>query len=69
MELLPGPSEFGLKLSQVQESEEVIFVGFKIKTTVDGVRVQLADKQEKIPFTITRYPHREVIQRNGRAEG
>ena len=57
IEFLPTAEQYGLELSEYEEGSTVTFAGYRVESTLSSCTTDLADKQEKISFLITRYPH------------
>eukprot|EP00759_Apiculatamorpha_spiralis_P008978 PhF_6_TR15904/c2_g1_i2/m.24518 len=57
VQFLPTAEQYGLDLSEYEEGPIVTFAGYRIESTSTTCVIDLADKQEKINFLITRYPH------------
>ena len=56
-DFIPTGADYKMEISSSQEGQSVSYIGFKVTSGDDETEVELADKQEKIPFYIRRYPH------------
>ena len=63
---IPSSKEYGLKISDVQDSHSVTFVGYRITCdpAKNSVAVTLADKAQKLHFDLVKYPHANTTMTN-----
>ena len=56
-DFIPKGKEFKMEINSAQEGPSVTFIGHRITSSAHETEVEMADKQEKIPFYIRRYHH------------